>query len=353
MDKKLIALTGGGTAGHVMPHVAMLDEFRRNGWDVVYIGSSGIEKDIIARFPVPFFEIAAGKLRRYFSYDNFKDVIKVLWGIIQSLGILVRYRPRVVYSKGGFVSVPVALAAWLLRIPVVSHESDLTPGLANRIIALFAKEILYSFPETERFLAGKRASLVGIPVRKELFGGNSDRAKVLCDFHGEPKPVVLFMGGSLGAKALNDVVEAGLSKLLERYWVIHITGRGKANALKYPGYFQVEYISEGLEDLLALAQVVVCRAGANSLFELLALKKSMILVPLVMGSRGDQLDNARCFSQHGWARILPEEALSVERLNLEIDASIAEREAQTKAFDAAPAGKAAEQRVLAVLNKYG
>lgn len=306
--KRAIVLTGGGTAGHVIPHIAMLPYFRKAGWSILYVGSSGIEKDLIGQqVDVNYHQVAAGKLRRYFSWQNFGDFFKVWLGLWQSLFILARTRPSVVFSKGGFVSVPVAIAAWLLRIPVVSHESDLTPGLANRIISRFASLVLYAFPETSRYLGRTPKKWVGIPVRSELFAGDKNSGLDICQFEDVTKPVVLFMGGSLGAQKLNEAVRKSFSCLTKKFNVIHLTGKGKGLNLERNGsYVAFEYIGEGLEHLLAAADLVVARAGANSLFELLALNKPMLLVPLQVGSRGDQLDNAKSFAKQNWARVLYE-----------------------------------------------
>ncbi len=311
--KKLrrLVLTGGGTAGHVMPHLALRQEFERQGWDLHYLGSQGIERDIIQKEGIPFHCIAAGKLRRYVSVENVIDVFRVSWGLVQSLFILSRLRPFAVFSKGGFVSVPVCVAAWLLRIPVVSHESDLTPGLANRIIARFARSLLYTFPETKKYISADRGEYVGAPVRAELLQGERSLGLSICSFtEDDSKPVVLIMGGSTGADRINRAVIEALDQLLAHYRVIHLTGRGKMLAPAKPGYAPFEFVREELSHLMAAANLIVGRAGANSIFEVLALRKPMLLIPLVQGSRGDQIDNARCFAAHGWARVLPESELN-------------------------------------------
>ena len=310
--EKVIALTGGGTAGHVMPHLAMLDDLNKNGYKLFYIGSNGIEKDIISSESLEYVQIASGKLRRYWSFQNFLDIFKVIFGTLQSVAILLRRKPRLVYSKGGFVSVPVAVAAWILRIPVISHESDYNPGLANKIISRFAKKIFYSFPETKKFLPSEKAVFTGIPVRQILFQGDKAKGYERCGF-SEGK-TILVMGGSLGAQKINDALLEALPQLVDRYQVAHITGKGKGIPFEHPRYKSFEFISEGLEDIFAIADVIVSRAGANSIFEFLALRKIMLLIPLEQGSRGDQVLNANCFADRGWAQILLEKDLSPERL---------------------------------------
>jgi UDP-N-acetylglucosamine--N-acetylmuramyl-(pentapeptide) pyrophosphoryl-undecaprenol N-acetylglucosamine transferase len=308
-----IALTGGGTAGHVMPHFALMPDFKKAGWNCFYIGSNGIERDLVAKQGIPFFTIKAGKLRRYFSVQNFFDIFKIGVGFFQSIAILLVHRPKAVFSKGGFVSVPVAIAAWVLRIPVITHESDLTPGLANRIIGRFAKKILYSFPETKEFIDPARGVLVGSPVRDELFKGDRNRAYTLCGFDSKAGlPFILVMGGSLGAVNLNKALEQVLPALAEKYFVVHVTGKGKKIPFQHPRYCAFEYVGSELSDIFAATDVVISRAGANAVFEFLSLEKPMLLIPLVAGSRGDQVLNAHCFAAHGWAHVLEEKHLSPE-----------------------------------------
>jgi len=347
-----IVLTGGGTAGHVVPHLALLPELRSRGWDVSYLGSAGIEKELALRAGIPFHQISVGKLRRYFSWRNFSDLFKVAWGLLQSLAVLLRLRPDVVFSKGGFVSVPVAVAARLLGIPVVAHESDVTPGLANRMIVPFATRILYSFPESAQHLPSKKAVLVGTPVRAELFRGERGRGFDLCGFsQEETKPVVLIMGGSQGATKINNAVSAALPRLLERYRIIHLAGRGKLTGAVTSGYKVFDFVSGELADLLAASEFVVSRSGANSIFELLALKKPMLLIPLEEGSRGDQIVNAKSFHKKGWANTLSERSLSTDNLigalaKLEMDAA-----AMTSLQEHAVAAAGANQRIIDVLEK--
>ncbi len=313
--KLKIVLTGGGTAGHVMPHLALLPEMKKRSWHVFYIGTSRIEKHLISECSIPFYTICAGKLRRYFSIENFLDLFKCGVGFFQSLYYLLRLKPDLVFSKGGYVSVPVCLAAKVLGIPVATHESDVTPGLANKIIIKVAHKIFYSFPQSKKYLP-KDAFYIPLPVRAELFQGSKDRALKLCDFKNEDlRPVVLIIGGSQGASRLNQIFLSSQEKFLKIFRVIHLTGKGKQTGLKVPSsYYEIEYAGEELKDFLALADLVVSRAGANSIFEFQALNKPMVLIPLSQGSRGDQVVNAKAFEEKGLALVLAEKDLTSESL---------------------------------------
>lgn len=309
-ELKKIVLTGGGTAGHVMPHIALLDEMQMKGWKLHYIGSyRGIERELITERSIRYSAISTGKLRRYFSWQNFLDVFKVLIGTLQAFFLLLRIRPNAVFSKGGFVSVPVAVAAWFLRIPVVTHESDRSPGLANRIILRFAKSIGYSFPDTARYIPTGKGYQCKAPVRKSILKGDAILGLKHCQFDlGIDKPVVLVMGGSLGATRLNELVFTCLDELKKHVRVIHITGKGKqAQGFQSDkDYAAFEYVGAELANLFACSRFVIARAGANSLFEFQLLQLPMILLPLEIGSRGDQLENARYFESLGIATILRE-----------------------------------------------
>lgn len=325
-----IVLTGGGTAGHVMPHLAMLPLYKGLGWDLVYIGSAGIERDLARDAGLTFYTIKTGKLRRYFDKENFLDIFRLIMGVAQSFRLLWKLKPDLVFSKGGFVSVPVAFAAWILRIPVVSHESDLTPGLANRLIEPFCAIIFHAFPETARYLKAKRKLQAGIPVRDILFRGNAEAGRELCGFKDSTRKTILVMGGSLGAERINLCLQEILPRLVETYNVVHLTGKGKQLNFTHERYKAFEYVSGGLENIFACADLVVSRAGANSLFELKALRKPMLLIPLEIGSRGDQVHNAKSFEKAGWAQVLSERELSAESLENAIRRLAEESEAIVK-----------------------
>ncbi len=307
---KRIVLTGGGTAGHITPNIALMPELKKRGYRYFYIGSyDGMEKEMIESLGVRYFGISTGKLRRYFSLRNFTDPARVVKGYMEARKWLKKIRPNVVFSKGGFVSVPVVLAAHRLGIPVVIHESDMTPGLANKISIPSADAVCCNFPETvEDFPEGK-AILTGSPIRQELFEGTRQAGLDFCGFSGD-KPVILIIGGSLGSVAINDAVRAILPQLLPDFHIIHLCGKGNLDPklTATPGYVQYEFISKELPDLMAAADLVISRAGANAICELLALRKPNILIPLpAVASRGDQLLNAESFEKQGFSYLLYEE----------------------------------------------
>ena len=314
---KKIVLTGGGTAGHVTPNIALLPKLKEAGYEIYYIGSyDGIEKKLIEEFNIPYFGISSGKLRRYFDIKNFTDPFKVLKGYSEAAKLMKKIKPDVVFSKGGFVTVPVVIAAHRKKIPTISHESDMTPGLANKLCIPSATKICCNFPETISHLPEGKANLTGSPIRAELLSGNKDEARKFCGF-SDDKPVVLIIGGSLGAAAVNDAVRKILPQLLPKYNVIHLCGKGKLDeSLKgTAGYVQYEYIKKELADLFALADVVISRAGANAICELLALKKPNILIPLpAAASRGDQILNANSFKKQGFSEVIDEEKITDDLL---------------------------------------
>ena len=310
---KRIVLTGGGTAGHVTPNIALIPRLKELGYEIHYIGSyDGIEKKLIEELQIPYYGISSGKLRRYFDVKNFTDPFKVLKGFREARHTLAEIRPNVLFSKGGFVSVPVVLAAKRLHIPVIIHESDLTPGLANKICIPSAAKVCCNFPETLAHLPTDKAVLTGSPIRQELLEGNPIAALEFCHCTAN-KPVSLVMGGSLGSAAINDTIRGVLPELLKTYQVIHLCGKGKLDeGLNHtPGYVQFEYIKKELRDLFALADIVISRAGANAICELLALHKPNILIPLsAKASRGDQILNARSFEAQGFSIVLEEEEVT-------------------------------------------
>lgn len=314
---KRILLTGGGTAGHVTPNIALLPRLRELGYDISYMGSyDGIEKKLITEFQIPYYGISSGKLRRYFDPKNFSDPFKVLKGYGEAVHIIRKLKPDVVFSKGGFVSVPVVLAAKRCKVPCIIHESDMTPGLANKLAIPAASKVCCNFPETLQYLPKDKAVLSGSPIRQELLHGDALAARKFTGLTDD-KPVILVMGGSLGAAAVNEAVRKILPTLLKDFHVIHLCGKGKLDASLsgLSGYVQYEYINEELKDLFALADIVISRAGANSICELLALHKPNLLIPLsAAASRGDQILNARSFEKQGFSLVLEEEAISNEVL---------------------------------------
>jgi len=308
---KKILLTGGGTAGHVTPNIALISGLQGMGLEVHYVGTrAGMERGLVEKTGIPYHHISAGKLRRYFDLKNFTDLFRIALGFFQALGLLIKLRPSAVFSKGGFVSCPVVWAAWLCRVPAVIHESDITPGLANRLSMPFAKKICFSFPETEAHLPPAKRVMTGLPVRDELFRGDAARGREFCGFDGG-KPVVMVIGGSLGAQAVNEAVRAALDSLLDDFNVCHICGKGGKAPGGREGYCQFEYVSEELPDIFAMADIVISRSGATTLFELLALRKPALLIPLgTAASRGDQILNARSFEKLGYSRVLLQDGLN-------------------------------------------
>ncbi|GAA0746654.1 undecaprenyldiphospho-muramoylpentapeptide beta-N-acetylglucosaminyltransferase [Clostridium oceanicum] len=310
---KKIIMTGGGSAGHVTPNLALVPELKKIGYEVEYIGSkNGIEKQIIESQNIKYYPISSGKLRRYFDLKNFSDPFKVLKGIFQSFSILRREKPNIVFSKGGFVSVPVIIGAHLNKIPVITHESDMTPGLANRISAPYCTKVCVTFPESIKHIKGDKAILTGTPIRTEILKGNREKAIKLCKFK-ENKPIILIIGGSLGSKFINELIRENLEELTNKFNIIHICGKSNIdNSLKNKhGYAQFEYVSEELPDIMKSADLVISRAGANVIFELLALKKPNILIPLSKkSSRGDQILNAASFKKSGYSVVIQEEDLN-------------------------------------------
>ena len=314
---KRIVFTGGGTAGHVTPNLAILEQMDRTEWEVHYMGTAeGMERGLIEGTPgITYHTVSSGKLRRYFDWKNFTDPFRVLIGAGQAHSLMKKIRPAVVFSKGGFVTVPVVAGAWLARIPVILHESDITPGLANKLAVPFASLVCTSFPETAKHLHNKKVLHTGSPVRPSLLTGDTKRGLTLSRLTGK-KPVLLIMGGSTGAQAVNKAVDRALDEILAHFDIIHI--RGKENlkpSLDKKGYTQYDYVTDDLKHLMAAADIVLSRAGANAIFEFLALEKPMLLIPYPLGaSRGDQILNARSFQKQGYAEVLAQEDVNTERL---------------------------------------
>lgn len=310
---KKIILTGGGTAGHVTPNIALLDSLKEAGYEVYYIGSyNGIEKKLIEDIGIPYYGISSGKLRRYFDLKNFTDPFRVIKGFGEANRLIKEIKPDVVFSKGGFVSVPVVLAANKNKIPAIIHESDMTPGLANKICIPAAAKVCCNFKETFDLLPEGKAVLTGTPIRKELFEGNKKRAADFCGL-STGVPTILIIGGSSGSVVINNAIRESLDDILKNYQIIHLCGKDHLDeSLKdKKGYVQFEYVSKELRDLFALSDLVISRAGANAICELLALKKPNILIPLSKAaSRGDQILNAKSFKKNGFSYVIEEEELS-------------------------------------------
>lgn len=346
-------MTGGGTAGHVVPNLAIMPHLKKLGYEIKYIGSmKGIEREIIEGKKIPYFAISSGKLRRYFDWKNFTDPFRVGAGYFQALGILKKEKPHLVFSKGGFVSVPVVAAAKTLKIPVLAHESDLTPGLANRLALRFVDHLLVTFPDTLSKVGGKGV-LVGSPIRDELFKGDRSKALELCGFTAD-KPVLLFMGGSIGSIKINETVWSALESLLLDYQIIHICGKNNMNDQykDIKGYRQFEYVGEEMKDLLTAADFIVARAGSNSIFEFLALRKPHLLIPLsAASSRGDQIENAESFEKEGYSMVLKEESLTRDTLLMSLKSLSQNQNMYVEAMSRSTLGNATG-KILELVEKY-
>ena len=333
---KRIVLTGGGTAGHVTPNMALVPKLIDEGYNIYYIGSyEGMEKKLIEDIGIKYFGISSGKLRRYFDIKNFSDPFRVIKGFFEAKKILKKLRPDVVFSKGGFVTVPVVFAAKQLHIPVIIHESDMTPGLANKLSIPSASKVCCNFPETVKLLPEGKAVLTGSPIREELFTGKREEGLRLCGFN-EDKPVLLVIGGSLGSVAINNAIRNNIDALLEKYQIIHLCGRNNLDESLEgrEGYKQFEYVKAELKHYFACANVVVSRAGANAICELLALRKPNILIPLsAAASRGDQILNANSFRSQGFSYVLEEEELSNTTLLEAIEHVFHKKEAYIEAME--------------------
>lgn len=348
-----IVLTGGGTGGHVTPNMALIPYLKAEGADIRYIGSiAGMEKGLIEPFGIPYYGIDTARLHRYLTAQNLLMPFHVVRGITQAKKLLKQIRPDIVFSKGGFVSVPVVYAAHRLHIPVICHESDLTPGLANKLSTPFAEKICVNFQEALAYVSKEKGVYTGTPIRDELLHGSREEGLRICGFTAD-KPVLLVMGGSSGAQALNEGVRGALDKLLPYFQIAHLCGKGNADPslAGREGYFQIEYANEEMPHLYAAADVTLCRAGANSLAEILALHLPNVLVPLPLSaSRGDQILNAQSFEKKGFSLILEQEKMTADTILTSVQEAYENREKYRQQMAEDPAGSGTE-RVLAVIHE--
>jgi UDP-N-acetylglucosamine--N-acetylmuramyl-(pentapeptide) pyrophosphoryl-undecaprenol N-acetylglucosamine transferase len=325
---KRIVLTGGGTAGHVTPNLALVPHLQKHGYDIHYIGSyNGIEKSLVEAKDIPYHGISSGKLRRYIDIKNLSDPLRVVKGVGQATRLIRKLKPDIIFSKGGFVTVPVIMGAKFNRVPSIIHESDMTPGLANKISIPFASKVCTTFAETLEHLPKNKAILTGTPIREEILSGDKNRGLSLCNFNNS-KPILLMTGGSLGAVRVNEAIREALSDILRKYQLVHLCGKGNLNKdlENIKGYKQFEYVSEEMADILAISDVVISRSGANTISELLALKKPNVLIPLpANASRGDQILNASSFEKHGYSYILQEEDMNCRSILHAIDTAYSNR----------------------------
>ena len=312
---KKIILTGGGTAGHITPNIALVPGLKQAGFEIYYIGLlGGMEEKLVEKLDVTFYGISGGKMRRYIDIKNVTDLFKISKGFFQAKALIKKLRPDVVFSKGGFVSTPVVWAARSLGVPVVSHESDMTIGLANKLAMPFVKKICYNFPETKASIPENKGVHTGLPIRSELLLGIRARGLSECGFNSS-KPVIVAIGGSQGSQFINNLLRTSLDGLLNNFQVCHLCGKGNLDEKfdNREGYRQFEYVNEKLPDIIAMADVVVTRGGATSLFELLALKKPHVIIPYSLkASRGDQIINAASFKKQGFSEVLPEDELDMK-----------------------------------------
>jgi len=342
---KRIILTGGGTAGHVTPNLALIPRLLKDGWDVHYVGeANSVEERLTASIEgVTYHAVSCGKLRRYFDLKNFSDPFKVIKGIAQAASLIRKLKPNVVFSKGGFVSVPVVYGAKLNGVPIVCHESDMTPGLANKLTAPFANVMCCTFPEAAK-LAGAKGLYTGTPIRPEILKGN--RANGLKRFgFKDGIPVIMITGGSSGAVAINEAVRGALPKLTQCFQVLHLCGPGNFNASLEgtKNYTQCEYLDAEMADAYACADILLSRAGSNTLCEIVALRKPALLVPYPKGaSRGDQIINAQSFVDRGLAHQLLQENMTSESLYEHIIKLYASRGDLYEAMRTEPAGNGVE-----------
>ncbi|MCY6372291.1 undecaprenyldiphospho-muramoylpentapeptide beta-N-acetylglucosaminyltransferase [Clostridium ganghwense] len=354
MKKLKIIMTGGGSAGHVTPNLALIPKLKELGYDIQYIGTeNGIERKIIEDEKIRYHIISSGKLRRYFDIKNFTDPFKVIKGVFEAKNIIKREKPNIVFSKGGFVSVPVVIGAYLNRVPVIAHESDMTPGLANKIAAPFCTKVCVTFPESINKIKNNKGVLTGTPIRNKLFDGSKIRGRQICGFE-DKKPILLVIGGSLGSKVINDAIREELDDLLVKFNIIHICGKGnlEGKLKNKKGYMQFEYVKEDLPHLMAATDIFVSRAGANVIFELLALRKPNLLIPLsAKASRGDQILNAASFEKSGYSMVIQEEEINSKLLIKKLDELYNEKEKYKKNMSSSSISNGVEE-IIKLIKKY-
>lgn len=314
---KRIVFTGGGTAGHIIPNLAIIEELK--DYKIYYLGSNGMEKELVKNNPqITYIEIPIVKFKRSLSPSNLLLPFKLIKAINKTKSILKEIQPDLIFSKGGYVSIPPCLAGNSLKIPIITHESDLSIGLANKIIAKKAKYLCCSFKSTAENY-GRNAIHTGSPVRKKITYGNKE---IVIKRHKltSKKPVILIVGGSLGAQVINEVIWNNIPALCKEYTILHIVGKNKTNLnINNPNYYQIEFASD-IENYFACADIVISRAGSNTIFELLSIHKPMILIPLPKSthSRGDQVDNAKYFEENKLAKVIEQSELNINKLNNEI-----------------------------------
>lgn len=317
-----IVMTGGGSVGHVVVNTVLIPKLIDKNWEVKYIGSkNGPEESMIKSLDnITYYGISTGKLRRYISMENIKDIFKIIKGTMESFRIIKREKPNIIFSCGGFVSVPVVLAGWLNRVPIIVRETDYNVGLANKISIPLAKYVAVTFSDTLKEMSSNKRFECGPIIREELMCGDRDAGFKFAKIT-DNKPVIFVIGGSQGAKAINETIRDSLNNLIDDFNIVHICGKGKKdNEIEKDGYVQFEYIDKELPDIYAIADIVVGRAGSNSVFENVLLKKPMLLIPISKkASRGDQILNAKYIENSGFGKVLLQEDLNKDSLVLEIN----------------------------------
>ncbi len=350
---KKIILTGGGTAGHVTPNIALLPKLQKEGFEIHYIGSrNGMEKKIIEDLGIKYYGISSGKLRRYMDIKNFTDAFRIVKGLAEAILLINKIKPNIVFSKGGFVTVPVIMGASFKKVPVIIHESDITPGLANKIAMPFSKVVCTSFPETVKSIPKGKGICTGSPIREELLTGKKENGLKICGFHKE-KPVIMVMGGSLGSVKMNHFVRECLEELLLKFQIIHLCGKGNIdeNLKNKKGYIQFEYISNELPHMMQASEIIISRAGSNSIFEFLVLEKPSILIPLSKNaSRGDQILNAESFQKQGFCEVIEEENLDSQGLLKQIENVYNNRETYKEKMKNASTSKGVDE-IMNIIRK--
>lgn len=350
--KQQLVFTGGGTLGHVIPNLPLMRHYQDKGYEIHYIGSAkGAERAFIEELGIAYHAIRTGKLRRYFDWQNFLDLFNVTIGILQCFFLLLRLRPKAIFSKGGYVALPPVVAAGILRYPVVIHESDRTPGLTTRLSKRFATKICVAFQNATAFFDEKKVYWTGLPVRDAVFTADPKAGQTFLGYSGE-RPILLVFGGSLGAAFLNDFVREQVHQgRLDAYDVVNICGKGKLDpAMKAANYRQYEQLGEEFLPIMKAAHVVITRGGATSLFELLAMKKPPIVVPLSkQSSRGDQIHNAAYFTALGVAYTIEEEAVTWEAMKALLELVEAERQTLVERIEQLEFEQAT-QKVIAVID---
>lgn len=352
MSEKIIVLTGGGTAGHCLPCLALLPDLKKRFDKIVYIGSeNGIEKELATKRGLEYHAVKCVGLKRKFTLKNLSVPFTLIRGIRQAEKLLKDLKPSAVFSKGGFVALPVTLAAERLKIPVALHESDISLGLANRLTLKRAATLMTGFKSTAAEYPN--AVFTGNPLRRELTRNRDVKAIKRGYGFKDEKPVLLVLGGSSGAKAVNDAITLAADKLLENFCVIHSAGKGKTNGINKADYKQYEYIAD-MGAAYSVADVCVTRAGANALTELVALKIPTLAIPLPKGnSRGDQEENAEYYRSRGAIRVLSEKNLTTDALIKEIFATYAARDSLKRACEKCSAAAPNEKIVSEIIRISG